>query len=169
MEWGAGGRIYHNGIFECLLGSPALPPVTCVVHTFLWDYFKSLFPDDPTSSCDWQGRSLPRPQVAAALPSPSQAPFSVTSCVPNFPVQLQMPVWGCEIFHGLLLRYSSYIPAQRHSAQLDYVPSVLVPSPRPVVRAISTLHRTLLPSFNRLTVEEGSTLGTGEGNQGILT
>ena len=99
-------------------------------------------------------RSLPRPQVAA-LPSP--APCSVTSCVHNFPTQLQMPIWGCEIFHGLLLGYSSYFPEHRHSAQLDQALSVVVSSPHPVFCATITFRRTLLTSFNRPTVKEGST------------
>lgn len=53
---------------------------------------------------NWQGRSLPTPQVAAW---PCPAPFSATSCVHNFPARLQMPILVCENFHGLLLCHPS--------------------------------------------------------------
>lgn len=66
---GASGRIYHNAIFECLLG--ALPPVTSVVHTFLWDYFKPLFPDDPTSSCNQLAGMKPANPSGSSLALPS--------------------------------------------------------------------------------------------------
>lgn len=77
MEEGKGGEgIYHKAMFEYQLGSSSeIPKVlkkvrthlsqptrpqpdlawlasfvtSVVIHTFLWDHFKSLFPDDPTS------------------------------------------------------------------------------------------------------------------------
>lgn len=77
--WGR-GLVYNKAVFERQLGSSSevskvlkkvrihLSPnpapssdlawlacllvASVVIHAFLWDYFKSLFPDDPTSFCN---------------------------------------------------------------------------------------------------------------------
>lgn len=135
------------------------PPVTSVVHTFLWDYFKSLFPDDPTSSCNQPAGVKPANTSGSSLMLPT--PFSAASCVHSFPAPLQMPILVCENFHGFPLGCSSCVPAHRLS--VDCVPFVLVPSPHPAFCAITTLlHRTLVTPANP-TVKEGSMSRTQTG------